>query len=130
MSRRLLAAFLLIATVSAGIAWRFAPLHLPFFAWKYGGSMLWAAAVYWMLATLMPRVAVRTHALIASLFSIAVEFSRLMDWAPLNHFRPTLAGRLILGAIFSPKNIVAYLLAIAITALCDKQLRKRSGTAL
>jgi hypothetical protein len=126
MPRRLHVLLALVLTIAAGIGWRFLPLHLPFFAWKYGGSMLWAAAVYWMLATLAPRARSVALAITAGLISIAVEFSRLLHWASLDHFRPTLAGRLLLGAIFSPRNIVAYLLAILLTAFADHRLRSRS----
>ena len=86
--------------------------------------MLWASAVYWLLATAAPRAGNTTLALAASLISIAVELSRLVHFPALDHFRPTLAGRLLLGAIFSPRNILAYLLAILLTALADYHLRK------
>jgi hypothetical protein len=81
--------------------------------------MLWAAAVYWLLATCAPRTRPAILALAAGLVSVAVEFSRLLHWPPLNAFRPTLAGRLLLGAVFSPRNIAAYLFAILLTALFD-----------
>lgn len=118
--RRLRTLTALIVTVALGLGWRFLPLHLPYFAWKYGGSMLWASAVYWMLAVIAPRARVVSLAVFAGLISIAVEFSRLIDSPALDHFRHTLAGRLLLGAIFSPRNIAAYLLAILLTALTDR----------
>ncbi|MES2391752.1 MAG: DUF2809 domain-containing protein [Acidobacteriota bacterium] len=126
MPRRLKSLIVLAATIALGLAWRFLPLHLPFFAWKYGGSMLWASAVYWLLATLAPRARTITLATLASLIAIAVELSRLIDSPTLDHFRHTLAGRLLLGSIFSPRNIVAYLLAILLTALADHHLRRKS----
>jgi hypothetical protein len=91
----------------------------PYFLWKYGGSALWAADVYWLLAALLPRLRPAAVALLASLVALAVEFSRLIDSPPLQAFRLTLAGRLLLGSIFSPRNIVAYWLAIATTAFID-----------
>ena len=108
-----------IATVLTGLIWRMAPLHLPFFFWKYGGSALWAIAVYWMIAFLLPKSRVATLAALASLFALAVEFSRLIPSPALEAFRETLAGRLILGSIFSPRNIVAYWVAILAAALFD-----------
>ena len=117
--RRTVSVTLVLATTLAGLVWRMAPLHLPYFLWKYGGSALWAADVYWLLAALLPRLRPAALALLASLVSLAVEFSRLIDSPPLQSFRLTLAGKLLLGSIFSPRNIVAYWLAIAATALID-----------
>ena len=46
---------LIVATVAAGLAIRFAPLGLPSFVTKYGGSTLWALMIYWIVSTLLPR---------------------------------------------------------------------------
>ena len=117
--RRTTAAILALATVVTGLIWRMAPLHLPFFLWKYGGSALWAIAVYWMIAFLLPNTRPIILAALACLFALAVEFSRLIPSPTLEAFRETLAGRLILGSIFSPRNILAYWLAIAAAASID-----------
>jgi len=117
--RRSISIALVLATTLAGLVWRMAPLHLPYFFWKYGGSALWAADVYWLLAALLPRVRPAALALLASLVALAVEFSRLIDSPALEAFRLTLAGKLLLGSVFSPRNIVAYWVAIVATALID-----------
>jgi hypothetical protein len=121
--RRLACAALTLATVLVGLVWRMAPLHLPFFFWKYGGSTLWAVAVYWMVATVLPRARTLTLTALACLFALAVEFSRLIPSPALEAFRLTLAGRLILGRIFSLWNVVAYWLAIVLAALADDRHR-------
>ena len=108
------------ASLLAGLVWRMAPLHLPFFLWKYGGSALWAIAVYWLIAALLPGTPPRALALLAAAVALAVELSRLIESPPLETFRLTLAGRLILGRIFSPRNIVAYWTAIFATTLLDR----------
>ncbi|MDE1163306.1 MAG: DUF2809 domain-containing protein [Acidobacteriaceae bacterium] len=118
-ARRTHAALALIAVTTVGILWRYAPLHLPRFAWKYGGSMLWAVAVYCLCATILPRTSARRLALLSAAIALAVEFSRLMAWPPLDAFRHTLAGKLLLGAIFSPHNIAAYWLGILLAAMID-----------
>jgi hypothetical protein len=109
---------MLTATI-AGLIWRLAPLHLPFFFFKYGGSMLWAVALYWLIAAIFPRLAPRELALLAALAACAVEFSRLVHTPAFDAFRETLAGKLLLGRFFSLKNIAAYWLAIAFTAWLD-----------
>jgi hypothetical protein len=121
--RRWIALGLLLTTTFAGLGWRMAPLHLPFFLWKYGGSALWAVDVYWLLAALLPAQRSRVLAALACLTALAVELSRLIQSSPLEAFRHTLAGKLTLGSIFSTRNIVAYWLAILTTAVIDHLVR-------
>ena len=125
--RRLLAISLALVTIVAGLVWRLAPLGLPWFFFKYGGSALWAIAVYWLIAAALPRSSIRLLAWLAALFALAVEFSRLIPSAPLEAFRLTLAGRLILGRYFSPRNILAYWIAIAMVAMIDHRFRARTA---
>ena len=96
-----------------------APLPLPYFFWKYGGSALWAIDVYWLCAALLPRASPRVLALLAALAALAVELSRLIESPSLEAFRLTLPGRLILGRVFSPRDVAAYWAAILATALID-----------
>ena len=119
-------AFLLV-TIPIGLAVRFLPWHLPWLLWKYLGSMLWAVALYWLIAALLPRSKPILLAAIASTAAILVELSRLVPEPHIDAFRLTLAGRLLLGRIFSPWNIAAYLLAITLTALADDTTRTTSN---
>lgn len=120
---------ILILVVAVGLAWRFAPLGLPRFAWKYGGSALWAAAVYWSIAFAWPRMRASRLALCAASIAVIVEWSRLWRVAWLDAFRETLAGKLLLGKYFSLRNVVAYFVGIAICLLadwaCNRQTSKR-----
>jgi hypothetical protein len=124
MSRRTLSIALVLVTIPVGIAWRMLPLHLPFFAWKYGGSVLWTIALYWTIAALLPRLRPAAVALLSALLALLVEFSRLVNQPLLNAFRQTLAGKLILGRYFSPQDIAAYWIAIAVLLLIDGNLMK------
>ena len=121
-SRRSLTAFvLMLAAILAGLIWRMVPLHLPWFLYKYGGSMLWAVALYWLIAAILPRLTPTRIAIIAAIASAAVEFSRLWHTPAIDAFRLTLAGKLLLGRFFSLKNIAAYWLAIALTDWFDQK---------
>jgi hypothetical protein len=40
-------------TIVAGLVLRLAPLGLPFAVTKWGGSVLWAAMVYWLAAAFL-----------------------------------------------------------------------------
>lgn len=117
----------LAVVIPLGLAVRFAPLHLPWFWSKYLGSALWAAAVYWFVAMLLPQLHPRVLALIASAIALVVEFSRLIPEPHIDAFRLTLAGRLLLGRYFAWANIAAYLIAIALVALADHSFLRRKA---
>jgi hypothetical protein len=120
--RRFQAFGFLAAAIPLGLSWRLAPLHLPPFAFKYGGSALWAIAVYWLVAWIKPRWRVTRLALTAAAVSLGVELLKKVYWPPLDHFRESLAGKLLLGRYFSFGAIVAYWLAIAAVATLDRSL--------
>ena len=109
-----------LALIPVGIAWRLAPLHLPPFLYKYGGSVLWAAMVYWIVAAILPRFSPFKVAALAAIVAVLVEYSRLIHTPALDAFRVTLAGKLVLGRFFSLKDILAYLLAILVCATVDR----------
>ncbi len=117
--RRLICLALLLVTIPMGLAVRLLPLGLPWFLYKYLGSALWAVALYWFLAAILPRLRPITLAILASTIAMLVEFSRLVPIAPIDAFRLTFAGKILLGRYFSFRNILAYFLAIALTATLD-----------
>lgn len=121
MRRSLTTLTILLITIPIGIAWRKLPLGLPWFFFKYGGSFLWAVALYWFIATLFPALYPKALAAMSAAAALAVEFSRLVPQSTVDAFRLTLPGQLILGRYFSFKNIAAYLLAIATAALFDNR---------
>lgn len=126
-ARRRTCALLLLVTLPLGLVWRLAPLHLSQFAFKYGGSALWAAAVYWLLGLLRPIWRPPTLAGAAVVVSTAVEFLKRLYWPPLDHFRETMAGKLLLGRYFTYGAIVAYWLAIALAAYFDNLLLREAA---
>ncbi len=114
---------LLACTLPLGLAWRLAPLHLPPFAFKYGGSALWAVAIYWVTALLMPGRPPKQLAAIAALIAAGVEGGKLVYWLPLDRFRETFWGKLLLGRYFTFGAIAAYWLAIACVAWLEAIFR-------
>ena len=119
MRRSITALLLLLITIPIGLAVRLLPLGLPWFLYKYAGSVLWAIALYWFLAAILPKLHPRAVATIAILIATLLELSRLVPIAPIDAFRLTFAGKILLGRYFSIKNIAAYILAIACTAALD-----------
>jgi hypothetical protein len=111
-------------TLACGLVWRLVPLGLVAVLVKYGGSILWAIMVYWLVAFFLPKKKPQTLALVAAIVAAAVECFKLYHSPGLNAFRHTLAGKLLLGRIFSLRDIVAYWLAIAVTACFDSRTNK------
>ncbi len=120
--RRSIYVLLLVVTIPLGLAWRMAPLGLSPFWFKYGGSALWAMAVYWLIAMWLPKLSAGGLGFLAAAVAAVVEFSRLWHVPAVDAFRLTLAGRLLLGRYFSLKNIVAYWLAIVVATMLDQWL--------
>jgi len=79
--------------------------------------------VFLCLRTMTPRAPVPTSASVAGAFALAVELFRIYRQPNLDAFRATLAGKLLLGSIFSPWNMVAYAVGIGCAALVDAVFR-------
>jgi hypothetical protein len=62
-------------------------------------------------------------AAIALAIAVSVEFSRLYQTPALDEFRLTLAGKLLLGRVFSLWNIVAYAAGIGLGMAIEMRLR-------
>jgi hypothetical protein len=108
-----------LVTLICGLVVRFAPLGLPWFVVKYGGSTMWALMVYWVLAFVWPRMAPVWLAVAAGVIATLVEFQRLYHSPGLDAFRHSLAGILLLGNFFSGRDIAAYWAAIVVGASVD-----------
>jgi Protein of unknown function (DUF2809) len=119
MRRSIISLILLLITIPIGLAVRLLPLGLPWFLYKYLGSILWVIALYWFLAAILPKLRPPALATLALVIATLLELSRLIPIAPIDAFRLTFAGKILLGRFFSIKNIAAYILAIALTATLD-----------
>ncbi len=118
---------LMLVTVLAGLAVRFVHVGLPYFVTKYAGSMLWALMIYWVISTVFFSWRIVYSFILSGVLATAVEFFKLYHSAPVDAFRLTLPGILLLGRFFSVWDIVAYWVAIAGGALIDKSMRRQSS---
>jgi hypothetical protein len=118
---------LLVVTLIAGLLVRLAPLGLPLFIVKYGGSMMWALMIYWIVSALLGRWWLMSVALLSGAFAAAVEFLKLYHAPWLDAFRLTLPGILVLGRHFSLWDILAYWIAICLGVYVDGMLRPTDG---
>ena len=107
--------------VAAGLALRrFGyDLVLPFVAVKYGGSALWGAMVFLLVATLTRSTRIVMVAAAALGITVCVELSRLYQTPEFDAFRLTTAGKLLLGRVFSLWNILAYAVGIGLAAVSE-----------
>jgi Protein of unknown function (DUF2809) len=95
-------------------------LGLSAFVVKYGGSLLWAAMVYFLVAIAASHSSRLSIALIAAAIAIGVELFRLIHAPWLDAFRLTLPGALLLGRIFSLWNMLAYGVGIIFAVGLDR----------
>jgi hypothetical protein len=112
--------------IVCGVAVRLAPLPLPLFVSKYGGSMLWGAMVYAIFVAIFPNRRPLEVAVAASLFALAVEVFKLVHAPALDAFRLTLAGKLLIGNYFAYADIFAYWVAIVVFAAVDHAKRAKA----
>jgi len=118
--RRTRAIALTLLTTACGVVWRLGHIPLPFVAYKYGGSMLWAVAIYCLVVATFPRWSITRVGVASAFLAACIECFKLYHSPAMDAFRSTLAGKLILGRVFSWKDIAAYALAIGVAALIDK----------
>lgn len=123
--RRGAAAGLGLLTVAAGVGWRMLPLGLSPFWWKYGGSVLYVALFYWLGVLFWPRAGSGWVGLGAFLGAGVVEALKLVRGEGLDAFRLTLAGRLLLGRVFTVGALVAYGVGALVVCAIDGWWRGR-----
>ena len=98
--------------------------HIPAFYVKYGGSALWAAMVYFLVALLLRSRPQKQILTIAALVCALIEASKLSHTPALEIFRMTEAGAWLLGRIFSPWNFLAYAAGLALAFGLDALLAR------
>jgi Protein of unknown function (DUF2809) len=114
-------ASLCLAIVVGGLALRRFGLGIgsPAIVVKYGGSILWGAMVFFLVAIAAPRLSMLRLAAMSAVIAVGVELLRLVHTPWLDEFRLTLAGALLLGRIFSTWDILAYGAGICLAMLLD-----------
>jgi hypothetical protein len=93
---------------------------LSAFVVKYGGSLLWAAMVFFLVAIAASNASRLNIVSISAAIAVGVELFRLVHAPWLDAFRLTLPGALLLGRIFSPWNMLAYGVGIIFAVGLDR----------
>jgi beta-N-acetylhexosaminidase len=130
MPLRLLYGSVLILVILAGLTLRHPGLGLPWPLAKYGGSVLWGAMIFFIIAVLAPQADLSRRVGAAALVVVLVECIRLYHAPWLDTFRATTAGALLLGRYFSLWDIAAYWMGIALSTFGDRATRPRSTCAI
>ena len=108
-----LLAFVVLAGLSSR---RFPAAFHPLFS-RYGGDVLWAAAVVLLASVVWPAAPIRWLALGAGLFSLSIELSQLFHPAWMETVRDLPGARLILGSGFVRTDLLCYAAGVALGAL-------------
>lgn len=121
-AKLIIRACLCLSVIVLGLALRRYGLGLGLSAFivKYGGSMLWATMIYFLIAMAAPTRSRWSVALIAASMAVCVELFRLVHAPWLDAFRLTTAGALLIGRIFSLWNTLAYGAGIVLGILLDR----------
>ncbi len=83
------------------------------------GDALWAAMVVWVISAVDPGFRLRWRALAALAVCFVVEFSQLVHLPALDALRRTLAGHLVLGSGFDPRDLSAYTAGVLAAVLLE-----------
>jgi hypothetical protein len=121
LHRRLLCAAAMALLIPCGLVLRFVSLGLPQLLVKYGGSFLWAAMLYLLVALLIPQLRPVVVAVLAAIVAAAVEYAKLIQTPGLDAFRDTFAGKVLLGRYFSHRDIAVYWIAILCVLWIDRR---------
>lgn len=81
------------------------------------GDVLWAMMIAWWLGALSPESPVITRTLAAIAICFGVEASQLIHFPLVDSPRATTIGQLTLGSGFDPRDLVAYVLGVVISAM-------------
>jgi hypothetical protein len=118
---RILYGLLTLLVLALGLASRRFFADVPFIR-NYVGDGLWALMVFFGIAFVFNRRAVRAVALAALLFSVGIELSQLYQSPWINNLRASRLGGLVLGFGFLWSDIVCYTMGIAYGVLIDTLL--------
>ncbi len=114
--------------IVAGLVWRLVPLGMPAGMVKYGGSVLWAAMVYLLVAGTRPGWSAGRVTAVAGCVAFSVEGFKLVHGAGLlaglDAFRRTGAGKLLLGRVFGWWDLVVYGMTIGACGWLDRRVKR------
>ena len=92
------------------------------------GDALWAGMIYWLVSAIAPAAGRPLRASVALAICWGVEASQAYHAPLLDALRRTVAGHLVLGSGFDPRDLAAYAAGVLIAAALDVAAgRRRAG---
>ncbi len=92
---------------------------LPWFIAAYAGDTLWALAAFLGFGLILPRASTGTIAILAMIFSVAIELSQLYHAPWIDSIRHTTVGGLIFGFGFLWSDLVCYAVGVGLGMALD-----------
>jgi hypothetical protein len=111
---------LAVTTIVIGLAVHWGAATMSPSARDVVGDALWAAMIVWLVSAAAPaaRLAMRSAAALA--VCVAAELSQLYHAPALDALRNTMAGQLVLGSGFDPRDLLAYAGGVLAAAIVDR----------
>ena len=122
--RRLLALGLLVVVIGIGLAVHALLPDSP--ATDITGDALYAAAVYLAAVLVLPDLAPWATGCLAAAWCVAIELFQLTG-IPLDAGAAFPPAMLLLGTVFDARDLLVYLLAVAVLAAVDAGLSRLRG---
>ncbi|CBZ04064.1 putative membrane protein [Clostridium botulinum H04402 065] len=116
---RLVYGFATFIVMFLGLCSRKLKYFIPDFLNVYLGDALWALMIFMLCGFIFKDTKTRIVALMALAFSYLVEISQLYHSNWIDNIRKTTLGGLVLGYVFSWKDLLAYAIGIEIGIIVE-----------
>ncbi|PIH04064.1 ribosomal maturation YjgA family protein [Clostridium combesii] len=116
---RLVYGFATFIIMFLGLCSRKLKYFIPDFFNVYLGDILWALMIFMLFAFIFKGTKTKMVALMALAFSYLIEISQLYHSNWIDNIRKTTVGGLVLGYVFSWKDLLAYAIGIGIGIIVE-----------
>ena len=113
-------------SIGLGLLSRADWILLPTFVATYAGDTIWALMVFFLFCAIAPHRTTLHLAIAALLFAFGIEFLQFYRSPWIEAIRDTTLGGLILGFGFKASDLVCYTVGIAIGAMIDAAVARRT----
>ncbi|MBE1303612.1 DUF2809 domain-containing protein [Clostridium botulinum] len=116
---RLVYGFATFIVMFLGLCSRKLKYFIPDFFNVYLGDILWALMIFMLFAFIFKGTKTKMVAFMALAFSYLIEISQLYHSNWIDNIRKTTLGGLVLGYVFSWKDLLAYAIGIGIGIIVE-----------
>ena len=114
----------IVSVIALGLASRHFPALFPDMLGKYPGDALWALMIFLGWGIIFPKHPTFYIFIYTVAIFCGVELCKFYDANWIKNFRHTTLGHLMLGSVFSWKNLVAYTIGAFAGALGEYAIGK------